>query len=346
MMPDIQPMFDTNEVPIVITPHKGFVHCMGVLVQSIIENSNVQNNYDIIVLHKELDDTAIEKFEKQMAGKSNFAIRFFNVYEYSMNYELFKKKKRTIGFPCATYYRLFIPELFRDFEKVIYIDADMITLVDIAKLLEIELQDNLVGAVRDICGNWHYYEENGKVKAYRDKILGLKNPDNYFNAGMVVFNIKAFQRYVESGAIWKKADEYEWISRDQDILNSLCNESVTVLPFAWNTIKTCNDEAKKYMIAEDKIEWERADDEAKIVHFAGRFKPWSYLNVSFQQQYWEYAKASPFLEDNFWMIGEDRLKEKVAEKNLEGKIGLKYILDLMKDWIIVRFCQLLGKGTL
>lgn len=340
---DITPQFKTNEVPIVITPHKGFIPCMGVLVQSIIEKSNVKFNYDIVVLHKEVDEKSIAKFQKQIDGRKNFSIRFFNIKDYSAENKFFKKNERNINFPSATYYRLFIPELFQKFEKVIYMDADMIALADVAELIDISMGDNLVAAVRDICGNWHYYEEDSKIKEYRDKILCLRNPDNYFNAGMVVFNIKEFFPLVQNGQIWKRANQYKWVARDQDILNSLCNERVKILPFIWNTIKTCKKESPKYMIQEDKIEWEKSDEYVKIVHFAGRFKPWSYLGVPFQKQYWEYTQRSPFMEENFCMIGEDGLKDRVKSMNIDGKIGIFFILELLKDWAAVRLQKVIGK---
>lgn len=340
---DITPQFETNEVPIVITPHKGFIPCMGVLVQSIIENSNENFNYDIVVLHKEVDENSIAKFHKQIEGRKNFSIRFFNIKDYSADNKFFKKNERNINFPSATYYRLFIPELFQKFEKVIYMDADMIALADVAELIDISMGDNLVAAVRDICGNWNYYEEDKIVKKYRDNELCLKNPDDYFNAGMVVFNIKEFVPIIDSGEIWKKVNERKWRSKDQDILNMLCNGRALLLPFYWNMIRDCRQEAFNYMQPGDKAEWETPNEKAKIVHFAGGNKPWNYLNVPFQEKYWEYAKKSLFLEENFKRIGEDQLENLVRVKNLEGKIGYTFIMGIIKDWILVRYFKLIGK---
>lgn len=340
---DIAPQFATNEVPIVITPHKGFIPCMGVLVQSIIENSNKKNNYDIIVLHKEVDDGSVVKFQKQIEGRKNFSIRFINIKEYSFQNHFFKKNERNINFPSATYYRLFIPELFQKFEKVIYMDADMIVLSDVAELMNVDMGNNLVAAVRDICGNWNYYEEDKVVKNYRDNELCLKNPDNYFNAGMVVFNIREFKYINESGEIWRKVNQKKWRSKDQDILNMLCNDRIFLLPFYWNMIRDCQENAFIYMKKEDKAAWNTCNEDAKIVHFAGGRKPWSYLYVPFQDKYWEYAKKSPFMEDNFKIIGEAQLENFVRSKNLEGKIGYSFIIKMVKDWILVRMKVLFGR---
>lgn len=340
---DITPQFEINEVPIVITPHKGFIPSMGVLVQSIIENSNERFNYDIVVLHKEVDENSMDKLYKQLENRKNFSIRFFNIKEYAANINFFKKNERNVNFPSATYYRLFIPELFQKFERVIYMDADMIVMADVAELINLSMEDNLVAAVRDICGNWNYYEEDKIVKQYRDNELCLKKPDDYFNAGMVVFNIKYFAPIIATGEIWKKANEKKWKSKDQDILNMICNGKVLLLPFYWNMIRDCRPEAFHYMRSEDKVEWETPNRDAKIVHFAGANKPWNYLNVPFQDKYWDYARNSLFLEENFKIIGENQLENLVRVKNLEGKIGYRFILGVIKDWIWVRINKLLGR---
>lgn len=53
-------------------------------------------------------------------------------------------------FSASTYARLFIPQLFREYEKVIFIDSDTVVKADLAALLNVELGTNLVAAVKDI----------------------------------------------------------------------------------------------------------------------------------------------------------------------------------------------------
>ncbi|SQY59429.1 glycosyl transferase family protein [Escherichia coli] len=45
---------------------------------------------------------------------------------------------------------LFIPQLFREYKKVVFIDSDTVVKADLATLLDVEIGTNLVAAVKDI----------------------------------------------------------------------------------------------------------------------------------------------------------------------------------------------------
>ncbi|MCV5307518.1 glycosyl transferase, partial [Escherichia coli] len=51
---------------------------------------------------------------------------------------------------ASTYARLFIPQLFREYKKVVFIDSDTVVKADLATLLDVEIGTNLVAAVKDI----------------------------------------------------------------------------------------------------------------------------------------------------------------------------------------------------
>ncbi len=88
-------------------------------------------------------------------------------------------------FTMSIFYRLFIPELFPQYDKAIYINSDTIVNDDIAKLYNNELGDNLFGACTD--SSIQYVVE--MVKYIKD-VLAL-DPKKYINSG--VMNCKAFR---------------------------------------------------------------------------------------------------------------------------------------------------------
>ena len=90
-------------------------------------------------------------------------------------------------FTMSIFYRLFIPELFPQYDKAIYINSDTIVNDDIAKLYNNELGDNLFGACTD--SSIQYVVE--MVKYIKD-VLAL-DPKKYINSGMLVMNCKAFR---------------------------------------------------------------------------------------------------------------------------------------------------------
>lgn len=88
--------------------------------------------------------------------------------------------------PLNIYIRLFIPYFIpNNIKKVIFLDVDMIMLEDISKLWNVDLGDNIVGAVQDqfiqIVSRW------GGVSNYEE--LGIPADNKYFNAGLMLIDI-------------------------------------------------------------------------------------------------------------------------------------------------------------
>ncbi len=94
---------------------------------------------------------------------------------------IFKNVVTSDRIPATAYFRIEIPELFRDknVEKVLYMDCDMIALTDITKLWETDLQDHILAAVED--AGFHQRLEK----------MGIKTKSNrYFNSGLMLINVK------------------------------------------------------------------------------------------------------------------------------------------------------------
>ena len=115
---EILPYFDEEAAVIVVTPHKGFSGSLSVLVQSIIENSQIKKKYDILVLHRELEGDVVNRIEKQVAVLDNIHIRFFDIDEYTKQFDFFSERVTPTNI-VATYYRLIIPELLQNYEQYI-----------------------------------------------------------------------------------------------------------------------------------------------------------------------------------------------------------------------------------
>lgn len=319
-------------VPVVITPHKGFIACMAVLLQSIMDHADDKNFYDIIILHSEVPEEAQSRFAEMLSEKDNFSIRFFDVAGYITNYAFFRNLLKKRSPYITTFYRLLIPELLCGYEKTVYLDADTVVNVDLARLMEIDISGHTAAAVRDIGGNGDYYDENGTLKEYRDHILKLKRPDDYFNAGVFVLNIREFVSRHSKEEWWELVNSRDWRSKDQDVLNMVCNERVYILPSKWNYVTFLRKSAEKYILEEDQKDRQAAAQDPYIIHYVGRFKPWSYCNIEFFDVFWKYALKSPFFEDNFNMIGEDRLVGQILERADDGRVNMRTILLLIKAW--------------
>lgn len=99
-------------------------------------------------------------------------------------------------FTMSIFYRLFIPELFTQYDKAIYIDSDTVVNDDIAKLYNVELGDNLFGACTDSS-----IQFVPKMVKYIKDVLAL-DPKKYINSGMLVMNAKQFRDNLLSITSW------------------------------------------------------------------------------------------------------------------------------------------------
>lgn len=83
----------------------------------------------------------------------------------------------------ATYYRILIPNLYPQYEKVLYLDSDIIILDDIAKLYNVNINNYLIGAVSE-----RWFRNYTEFKGYGEKVIGLKSYKKYINAGIMLMN--------------------------------------------------------------------------------------------------------------------------------------------------------------
>ena len=103
---------------------------------------NRQNHYDIVVLESDLTSKTKKRLQDLLRDRDNISLRFCNVASMIDSYDLYISNLITV----ETYYRFLIPELFEKYDKVLYLDGDLIIKQDISKLFQIDIGDHLVGA--------------------------------------------------------------------------------------------------------------------------------------------------------------------------------------------------------
>lgn len=80
----------------------------------------------------------------------------------------------------ASLYRLLIPQICKNFAKVLYLDSDVVVCADITELYKVDISHMLIAAVHDVdyCGE--YNGGNPIVKEICLEKLKLKKPYDYF----------------------------------------------------------------------------------------------------------------------------------------------------------------------
>lgn len=137
----------------------------------------------------------------------------------------------TVGFTRkATWYRVFLPELLPDIDKLLYLDVDTIVRADLGPLWATELGEHYLGAVTNVF-QWDHVDRPAK--------LGLE-PNEYFNAGVLLMNLRLMRRDGCSSALRafaiENVDRIDW--RDQDTLNLVLGKRRLPLHPRWNVMNS------------------------------------------------------------------------------------------------------------
>jgi lipopolysaccharide biosynthesis glycosyltransferase len=305
---------------------------MATMMQSIMANSPKDRRYIFFILHKDITELNMILLKNQIASYEAFSINFINVSEYFDKADLFVSRHITI----ETYFRLLIPYLFMEYPKIIYLDGDMICRTDIASLFDTNIEDYLLAAVRDTDVSKYYCPDDSEyIKSWHSVLPCLKDPNAYFNGGLILFNTKRFRELISLEELFKLALSKKWNVHDQDVLNLLADGKTLLLPYSWNFIHS---PGFKYLPENLQMEYNDAEKNPKIIHF----KPWESENyIPFFECFWKHATYTPFIDviiermKKKELISYEVLWERIISNITRRKgIGLKFILtDCIKAWL-------------
>lgn len=288
---------DLNDVVVVFACSDNFVPYMSVAIQSIIENSSEDRDYDIVVLTRDLSLTSMYTLSKQVKEYDNFAIGFLDVVAVLGDTEL----PHHGHFRPETYFRLLAPDFLDNVNKAVYLDSDLVVLDDIAKLYDTDIEGYLVGATKDADTIGQIDGYDPLVKPYLIGTLGMTNPYDYFQAGVLLMNLEEFRKQITPKEFLDIATQHEWHWLDQDILNKVVDGEYVRVPMRWNYLMDWQGLRRNHIVATApqsiQDEYEEARKDIGIVHYAGpEHRPWHYPNADLAGFFWYYAKLSPYYQ--------------------------------------------------
>lgn len=262
-----------KEIPVFFAVDNGYIPFLSVALRSLIDNTSKENIYAIKILYTNVTEEnkiKIKKYETE-----NISIEFVDL---NKQLEEIKEKLYTRNyFSNTTYYRLFIPELYPEYDKAVYIDSDTVCLSDIAELYNTDMGDNLIAGIPD-----GVIQAIDIFKDYVERVVGVADYNNYFNAGVIVMNLKELRDYkFEEKFIYMLEKIKFEVAQDQDYLNRLCKGRVKILDYSWNRMPVMG----------------KTEGKINLIHYNLGAKPWYFDNVVYQEYFWKYAKKTEFYNE-------------------------------------------------
>lgn len=266
-----------REIPIFFTIDDSYAPFLAVALNSAIKNSDPQRNYKAIVLYQDLGADNISRL--QSLQTENFKIELMPI---RANMEALddrmSNRLRCDYFTLTIYFRLFIPSMFPQYDKGIYIDSDVVLTDDIAKLFDIDIGENYIGACNDLS-----IADIPPLVAYTEKAVGV-NAKEYINSGVLLMNLKKMRDDDLEGRFLALLNKYHFdsIAPDQDYLNAMCNGKIYYLEEKWDTMPN---DAKPMLT------------ETSLIHYNLFSKPWCYDGIQYEEQFWNYAQDCGFIDE-------------------------------------------------
>lgn len=309
-----------GRIPVFYACDDNFVKYTIVSIQSLMENASKDFDYTIHILNTNISEGMKEVLFAMTQDR--FQISFEDVTEYLLSIN--DKLPIRDYYSKTTYYRMFIAEMYPEYEKAIYIDSDTIVQGDIAELYQHDLTDCYVGAAHEqVMIQVDTYGE------YVEKVLGIDR-HNYFNAGMLLINCVEFRRNKVLDQFIDLLHVYNFVvTQDEDYLNLICHNRVHWLAQQWNT--------------EVFGEIAYPASEFKIIHYIMVSKPWHYEDCRFQDLFWKYAEKTQV---------QDKIKAELAaytdQERERDAISCDRLLQTAKDEIAKEnnYLNMLQKGRL
>lgn len=275
-----------NQLPIVLISDNNFVMQTMALVISIIKNKNTNTELEIFIVMAECS----EQSQNQIMALD--AYEHVNVHIMNVTLERYRDFRQMAHIPIACLLKFDICDLIDNWDKILYLDGDMIVRKDLWELYQTDLNDCYGAAV---------YESYNI----------LDGQDN-FNAGLLLLDAKQIrEENIREQLTETRRTLGDRASMDQQTFNIVLKGRIKKLPVKYNCmVEKILVERKSYPMQA----WNRyygcayksrreIFEHAEVIHFAGKEKPWKYYDIPYAEEWYAYYSLLPGVKDKLIRYG-------------------------------------------
>ncbi len=256
-----------NQMNICLASDNNYAKLAGVSISSFLKSAESNDYFNFFIL----DNNISNKRKKEILELKKLKpcnIEFIKVDNKKFEGLYLPPQKGYLS--ISSYHRFLIPSLFKNLDKILYIDCDIIATTSISEFYNTDLTNYSAAVIRDTSCET------------QQKKFGFNPNEIYFNSGVILFNLqKCFSENLEK----KLFDTIKNGLDDQDILNICLKGNVKEMPITWNW----QGKAKHYS----------QEKPPKLIHFITAYKPWlTGSKHSFNKEYFKALKNTPW--DSFY----------------------------------------------
>ena len=245
-----------NLIHVCLTFDENFIYPALVLMTSLLENNNKNNN--LVVLHLLLPDNFNEaKFEviETLKKKYEVKINYYIIPNFFNSLKKWRENTYTI------YFKMIIPIMFSDLDRIIFLDADTLVFKDLLEMYNLPLNDNYVLG---------FPSHDAKYIS-----LLIDEVKIYINVGILLINIKKIREDNKDIELLEYMfDKTEILTfPEQDAMNVVFYGKIGMLPLKYGIllydIDVYDNKLKSRInVKIDRDEMKNAIEDPSIIHFS------------------------------------------------------------------------------
>lgn len=262
------------KISIAYAPDDNYVNQTVVSMKSALEHNE---QVEFIIMYSKLSAESMQKL-----GAVGGSLRLIKMDE-SQFADLTLSKWVTV----QAWFRIKLPDLCKDLDKVLYLDCDTLIRGNLDELFSLDLTDKYLAGVKDVWGVSKYV-----------KRLGMKS-GVYVNSGMLLFNCDYcrkehfFDKVVEFAKNNAKIIEF----CDQDSINKVVDEHKLVISPKYNLMDTWWRGGYYEFEGEEETEYLQSKENPAIVHLTGLKPAFKGCGNKFKDEWWEVAKKTKIYDE-------------------------------------------------
>lgn len=302
-----------NKINIVFASDDNYAQHTAVAMASVLVNTKVPQKIQFYLIDDEIQQKNKEKITKtvqNLGGNIEFIkIKNSKLEDCYVSGELSR----------ASYFRLDIANILGEsIEKIIYLDCDLLVYDNIEKMWQLDMGGKPVAATCDLG-----IMASARVRKQKNKFIGLPFDAPYFNAGVLMMDLKKWRDGNYAEAIIALATQNKYPNHDQDALNKFFMNNWQEIPLRWDVIPPVFNLFLKIVT---KPDLRKKAIEAKlnpaIFHYAGGYKPWEYeIHNGFNEKYYEYLKLTEYKDAKMPQFDKRRKNRSIKRQMLRLKMG-------------------------
>ncbi len=275
--------YSNKVVNIVFTTDINYKDYLKTTIRSAIDNKKNDTVYNINILCVDMPKQEIDKFKKFNGKNVNInpiAINLKSI-EHVGNYKISYTVTR------ADLFKFFMPALFPDLDKILYIDVDTVILGDLRNLYNTDIRGKYIGVVNK-CLKEHSYRYLYKKYYYTKRT-------RFYNCGVMLYNLDLWRKHdITAKLVEQKNKALEKKLMTQNVFNTVIplNKTKRLSPVnniftQWNSPRYNN---LSFFWAFPQYcfigcDFNKLVKRGVIMHYLDDNKPWIYRDRE-ESEYW------------------------------------------------------------